>query len=72
MNYFSVWRDVQSSSMPIVLEEFQRRKSLLLMPSLEQTEKIKNRIGILSNPLSIMKGGLSGERHGPTQWQYDP
>ena len=33
------------------------------MPSLEQTEKIKNRIGILSDPLYIITEGQSGERN---------
>ena len=41
------------------------------MPSPEQTEKINNRIGILSNPQNIIKEGQSGKRHGPAQWQYD-
>ena len=37
----------------------------------ERTEKIKNRIGIISNPLHIIKEGHTGERHVPTQWQHD-
>ena len=41
------------------------------MPSPEQTGKIKNRIGIISNPLHFLKEGQSGERHGTKQWQYD-
>ena len=62
--------------MPIVLEESQRRNSQLLIwnmsyASLEQTEKIKNRIGVISTPLYITKEGQSGERHVPAQWQYD-
>ena len=42
-----------------------------LMPSPEQTDKIKNRIDITSNPLYTMKEGHTGERHGPKQWQYE-
>ena len=62
--------------MPIVLEILQRRNGLLHMwyiflPSLEQTEEIKNQSDIMSNPLFITKEGHTGERHGPTQWQYD-
>ena len=44
---------------------------ILVMLSLEQTEKIKNRIEIISNPLLNHKKGQSGERHGPAPWQYD-
>ena len=39
------------------------------MPSPEQSEKIKNRIDIISNPLYVVKQGNSGERHGPEEWQ---
>ena len=38
---------------------------IFLMPSTEQTEKVKDRIGIISNPLFIIIEGQSGERHGP-------
>ena len=40
------------------------------MLSLHQA-KIKNRIGITSNPLYFIKECHSGERHGPAEWQYD-
>ena len=40
------------------------------MPSLEQTERINNRIDIISDPLYVVKQGVRGERHGPEDWQY--
>ena len=42
-----------------------------LLSSLEQTEKFKDRIGIISNPLFIKIDFQSGKCHGPKQWQYD-
>ena len=39
-------------------------------PSLEQTEKIKNRIDILAGPLYVVKRCKAGERHGPEEWPY--
>ena len=39
------------------------------MLSLEQTVKIKIRIGITSNPRYIMIENQSGERHGPARWK---
>ena len=41
-----------------------------LMPSPEQTEKIKNRIDLISDPLYVIKQGTHGERHGPEERQY--
>ena len=35
-----------------------------LMPSPEQTERTQNRIGIISDPLCVIKC------HGPEDWQY--
>ena len=40
------------------------------MPLLKQTEKINDRIDIISNPLYVIKQWKSGERHGPEEWQY--
>ena len=40
------------------------------MPSPEQTEKIKNRIDLISDPLYAVKQGTRGERHGPEDWLY--
>ena len=40
------------------------------MLSLEETEKIRNRIVIISDPLYVIRQGKSGERHGPEEWQY--
>ena len=41
------------------------------MPSPEQTEKIKNRIDLISDPLYVVKQGTRGERHGPEDRQYN-
>ena len=39
------------------------------MPSPEKTEKMKNRIDIVSDPLYVVRQGICGERHGPEEWQ---
>ena len=64
--------------MPIVIEIFTQKGTvyyfcgMCLVPSLEQTQKIKNRSGIISiPPRYIIKEGQSGKRHGPKQSQYD-
>ena len=43
-----------------------------LMPSPEQTRRIKHRFEIMSNPFYFIKEEDSiGLKHGPKQWQYD-
>ena len=41
-----------------------------LMPSLEQSERIRNRIDIIPDPLYIVKKRVRGERRGHEDWQY--
>ena len=41
-----------------------------LMPSPDQTESIKYRIDIISDPLYVVQQGVRGVRHGPGEWQY--
>ena len=44
---------------------------ICLVRSPEQTDKIKNRNDIISNPLYIIKECQSRQRHGPDEWQFD-
>ena len=41
-----------------------------LMPSPEQSERIRTRIDIISDPLYVVRQGVRGERHGQEDWQY--
>ena len=41
-----------------------------LMPSPEQTERIKNPIDIIADLVYVVKRGVRGVRHGPENWQY--